>query len=227
MTSRSSSAHAFRSRPLRLAMASLAPLVLAFLAPVGTAAADDGRFPDLGDCQQLRVDDGNTVSAYLFAVGMQNYRWNGARWVFVAPEAMLFADAGYHGLVVHPLRRSHLGEHQRQPGGRRGDRLLHPGPRRHPLAAARGGAEFTHGPRHLRRDDLHPAAEHRGRQGPFRPGRLRGRDREGALHRRLRLLPQERLTLAAIRGRRPPRPGRGRPRGSDHGAHRRGGGERP
>jgi hypothetical protein len=99
MTSRSSSAHAFRSRPLRLVMASLA--LLAFLAPVGTAAADDGRFPDLGDCQQLRVDDGSTVFAYLFAVGTQNYQWNGVRWVFVAPDAMLFADAGYHSLVVH------------------------------------------------------------------------------------------------------------------------------
>jgi hypothetical protein len=81
-------------------MASLAPLVLALLAPVGTAEAGDGRFPDLGDCQQLRVEDGNEVSAYLYAVGTQNYQWNGERWVFIAPEAMLFADTGYHGLVV-------------------------------------------------------------------------------------------------------------------------------
>src|SRR3954467_7014821 len=100
MTSSSSPAHASRSRPLRLAMASLAPLVLAFLAPVGAAAAGDDRFPDLGECQELGVEDGNEVSAYLYAVGTQNYRWNGQRWVFIAPEAMLFADAGYHGLVV-------------------------------------------------------------------------------------------------------------------------------
>jgi hypothetical protein len=91
---------AFRSRPLRPAMASLVPLVLAFLAPVGTAAAGDARFPDLGDCQQLRVEDGSKVSAYLFGVGTQNYQWNGDRWVFIAPEAMLFADTGYHGLVA-------------------------------------------------------------------------------------------------------------------------------
>jgi hypothetical protein len=100
MTSRSSSAHASRSRPLRPAMTSLAPLVLALLAPVGTAAAGDGRSPDLGDCQQLRVEDGNRVSAYLFGVGTQNYMWSGERWEFVAPEAMLFADAGDHGLVA-------------------------------------------------------------------------------------------------------------------------------
>lgn len=91
---------AFRSRPFRLAMASLAPLVLAFLAPVGAAEAGDRRFPDLGDCQQLRVEAGNTVFAYLFGVGTQNYMWNGERWAFVAPEAMLFADTGYHGLVA-------------------------------------------------------------------------------------------------------------------------------
>lgn len=100
MTICSRFAHAFRSRPFRVALTSLAPLVLAFLAPVGTAAAGDGRFPDLGDCQQLRVEDGNEVSAYLYAVGTQDYQWDGGRWEFVAPEAMLFADTGYHALVA-------------------------------------------------------------------------------------------------------------------------------
>ena len=30
---------------------------------------------------------------------MQIYQWNGSAWGFVAPEAELFADPGYHGSV--------------------------------------------------------------------------------------------------------------------------------
>ena len=100
MTNRSSSRTRIPSRPLRLAMASLAPLLLALVAPVGAAAGDDDRAPDLGDCQQLRWRRGTRSPPTLFGVGTQNYRWNGASWVFVAPEAMLFADAGDHGLVA-------------------------------------------------------------------------------------------------------------------------------
>jgi len=29
---------------------------------------------------------------------VQIYRWNGTSWVFVAPEAMLFADVGLNGM---------------------------------------------------------------------------------------------------------------------------------
>jgi hypothetical protein len=35
----------------------------------------------------------------VFAEGVQIYSWNGTSWVFVAPEADLFADAGGAGLV--------------------------------------------------------------------------------------------------------------------------------
>jgi hypothetical protein len=33
------------------------------------------------------------------ATGVQIYRWNGASWSFVAPDARLYADAGLNGLV--------------------------------------------------------------------------------------------------------------------------------
>src|SRR4051812_43624911 len=92
--------HAFRSRPLPATLASLAPLLLALVAPVGAAAGEDHRAPDLGDCQKLGVPPGNQPSSRLFGVGTQNYLWDGARWVFVTPEAVLFAGAGDHDAVA-------------------------------------------------------------------------------------------------------------------------------
>jgi hypothetical protein len=41
----------------------------------------------------------NTVHFHAFAVGVQIYVWNGTSWVFQAPEAVLFADAGANGEV--------------------------------------------------------------------------------------------------------------------------------
>jgi hypothetical protein len=35
------------------------------------------------------------VSSHLYALGVQIYQWNGASWVFVSPEAALFADPCY------------------------------------------------------------------------------------------------------------------------------------
>ena len=62
-------------------------------------AASDGRFPDLGICQNLQVPEGSKVSFRVFGVGAQIYRWNGTKWDFVAPDAKLYADAGQAGLV--------------------------------------------------------------------------------------------------------------------------------
>jgi hypothetical protein len=84
-----------------VAPAALAPLLLllAFVAPAAAAAIDDNRPPDLGDCQHLHVPQGNKVSFHAFGVGVQIYQWNGRSWVLVAPEAVLFADAGDDGQV--------------------------------------------------------------------------------------------------------------------------------
>ena len=101
MMSQSKTRHAFRSRPLNVAPAALAALLLALAlaAPADAAPGDGGRLPDLGDCTQLRVGTGNALAFHAFGVGVQIYRWNGASWDFVAPEATLYADAGDDGVV--------------------------------------------------------------------------------------------------------------------------------
>jgi len=75
-------------------------LVALFLliTPAAEGQSNGGRAPDLGDCPKLQVQ-GKRVSFHVYAEGVQIYRWDGARWIFVAPEAELFADAGGHGAV--------------------------------------------------------------------------------------------------------------------------------
>lgn len=97
MMSRPSTAHAFPVQLLTLVALALLPLTL-FLS--GRAdAGHDHRAPDLGSCQALHVPEGNKVAFHVYAGGVQVYRWNGATWSFVAPEAVLFADAGFEGVV--------------------------------------------------------------------------------------------------------------------------------
>jgi hypothetical protein len=81
--------------------AALAPLLLliALAAPAAAAPFDDPQPPDLGDCQNLQVPPGNKLSLHTFGVGVQIYRWNGTGWTFVAPQAILFADAGEDSIV--------------------------------------------------------------------------------------------------------------------------------
>lgn len=70
---------------------------------LGSAAglAQDNREPDLTpNCGNLDVGDTNKVAMVAFAVGVQIYRWNGSAWVFVAPEAVLYANEDYDGAVA-------------------------------------------------------------------------------------------------------------------------------
>jgi Protein of unknown function (DUF3455) len=79
------------AKVLRLTV--LALLALAFVAPVGADPGNDNRAPVLeGDCKKLQVEEGNKVAFQASAVGVQIYAWNGVKWVFVAPSAIL-----YHG----------------------------------------------------------------------------------------------------------------------------------
>jgi hypothetical protein len=50
-------------------------------------------------CVDLQITESSKVIFRAYAIGVQIYRWNGAAWQFVAPEANLYADAGYRGLV--------------------------------------------------------------------------------------------------------------------------------
>jgi hypothetical protein len=77
----------------------LALVLLTLVAPAQVEAGDDNRTPELGNCQNLQAPAGNKVAFHVYAEGVQIYRWNGTSWTFVAPDALLYADAGYNGLV--------------------------------------------------------------------------------------------------------------------------------
>jgi hypothetical protein len=99
MMNSSRTTHAFRLHPLSVTLAALALLLLTLAAPAGADPGNDNRAPDLGDCQVLQVPTGNKVAFRVYAEGVQIYRWNGTSWIFVEPQAILFADAGGHGVV--------------------------------------------------------------------------------------------------------------------------------
>jgi hypothetical protein len=88
--------------PLRFSIAQRCLAALLLLAPATAQlgrADNDSREPDLSPCPNIQVPEGNVVAFHVYAVGVQIYQWNGSAWVFVAPSARLFADAGYHGQV--------------------------------------------------------------------------------------------------------------------------------
>jgi hypothetical protein len=88
---------AFCLFPFKLTLAALGLFLLPLIPPAALGQGKDSRAPDLGDCQNLRVS--NRVAFHVYAEGVQIYRWNGASWIFVAPEAVLFADAGLAAVV--------------------------------------------------------------------------------------------------------------------------------
>ncbi|HVJ80696.1 MAG TPA: DUF3455 domain-containing protein, partial [Planctomycetia bacterium] len=77
----------------------LAPLLFALMAPARSSPDGGDRPPDLGECQNLRVQPGNKVAFSALGVGVQIYQWDGAAWKFVAPRADLYADDGANGLI--------------------------------------------------------------------------------------------------------------------------------
>ncbi|MBI3853609.1 MAG: TIGR03118 family protein [Verrucomicrobia bacterium] len=66
-----------------------------------TARADaDDRVPDLPPvCARIAAPEGNQVVFHVYAVGVQIYRWDGSAWTFVAPNAVLYADADHQAQV--------------------------------------------------------------------------------------------------------------------------------
>src|SRR5262245_57498462 len=63
------------------------------------AKADDNRAPELPSptCDNIQVPEGNKVAFHAYAIGVQIYKWTGSAWAFVAPAAVLYANAGYDG----------------------------------------------------------------------------------------------------------------------------------
>ena len=73
-------------------------------APIGTkgpavSAKVATRMPDLGACQNLNVPAGSNLVKHVYAQGVQIYQWNGASWAFVAPLAVMSADAAGNGII--------------------------------------------------------------------------------------------------------------------------------
>ncbi len=99
MTRNPRATFAFPKHSVGVTAAAVAVLLVALAVPVWTGHGADNRAPDLGSCQNLRAGSGEKVALRVFAEGVQIYRWNGTSWVFDAPEALLFADAGGHGVV--------------------------------------------------------------------------------------------------------------------------------
>jgi hypothetical protein len=101
MANSSPTTHGFRLLPRGVMPTALSLLLLlpALAAPAAAAPFDDLQPPDLGECRTLRVPPGNRLSLRTFGVGVQIYRWNGTGWIFVAPQAVLFADASEGAIV--------------------------------------------------------------------------------------------------------------------------------
>jgi hypothetical protein len=68
-------------------------------ARAGAVPSNGNRAPDLSICQHLQVPTESKLAFHVYAEGVQIYSWNGTSWVFVAPEAALFADARAQGTV--------------------------------------------------------------------------------------------------------------------------------
>jgi Protein of unknown function (DUF3455) len=86
-------------RRAAISWTALALLGIGLVAPVGAEPSNDNRAPDLGDFDKLQAPEGNVVSFHAYAEGVQIWRWNGTSWVFVKPEALLYA-AGEDGGIV-------------------------------------------------------------------------------------------------------------------------------
>src|SRR5262245_30869670 len=99
LRNRKRSAPAARRRTLCGTLAALALLLLALVASSAADSGDDGRAPDVSAYPSLQVPEGNKLAFHAYAEGAQIYRWDGMKWVFVAPEATLYADEGYDGVV--------------------------------------------------------------------------------------------------------------------------------
>lgn len=69
--------------------------------PVVQAPVVDQAFraAELGRCTNLLPPAESRLSFHAYAKGDQVYRWNGTSWAFVAPSALLYADAGFAGVV--------------------------------------------------------------------------------------------------------------------------------
>jgi len=95
--------------------AALLVLGLGFALPARGEPGNDHRAPDLSDYTILEAPAGNKVAFYAYGEGVQIYRWSGTSWVFVKPEAVLYANEDAEGVVgihyVGPTWESNSGSY--------------------------------------------------------------------------------------------------------------------
>lgn len=84
------------------AMRRVAAMALLLVAFVPTVQAGDW-LQDLRDLAKLKVPAGHRATAVTYAEGVQIYRWDGATWAFVAPEAILYTgdDCDDEAVGIH------------------------------------------------------------------------------------------------------------------------------
>ncbi|MFL6468653.1 MAG: DUF3455 domain-containing protein [Pyrinomonadaceae bacterium] len=85
----------------KLGVAMLAAIWLtSFAVAAARAAVFDSEGPELpAACSELQVDAGNKLAFHVYATGSQIYRWTGTAWVLFAPDAKLYVNENYQGLV--------------------------------------------------------------------------------------------------------------------------------
>src|SRR5262245_40043389 len=71
-------------------MFAISLVLLGALAAPAAAQNGNGLLPALGDLKKIVPPAGQKVAFAAYAEGVQIYRWNGAAWTFVAPEALLY-----------------------------------------------------------------------------------------------------------------------------------------
>jgi hypothetical protein len=73
----------------------LAALALILALATHAAAGHGGRAADPGAGTDIRVPAGSKLAFVSYAEGAQVYRWTGAAWAFVGPEAVLYDADGW------------------------------------------------------------------------------------------------------------------------------------
>ena len=61
------------------------------------AIADGPNLPEA--CSEIKAPEGMKFAFHVYAIGDQIYRWNGTAWVLRAPDARLYVNENYQGLV--------------------------------------------------------------------------------------------------------------------------------
>jgi uncharacterized protein DUF3455 len=87
------------TRSLRVGL----PAVLSFACVFPNPFAGGDRRPDLPPgCEALDPPSDQYVSFHGYAQGVQIYRWDDPTqtWIFVAPDATLYSDAGFQGQIA-------------------------------------------------------------------------------------------------------------------------------